>query len=174
MLNEEQFKLKWTEIKGGLRNVWGRLTDEELEMTKGSLTSIANLVERHYGESKDETRVKLKSLMASFNNPTDKGITPDESSFGRSPNEFRTTEVSQNQDIKQGIISRDGGTKKLEERSYTARKNNLGGSSYNGSANNEPTDEESTEYFNQQNSEKKGAFKSSVYKDGGEDRTSRQ
>ena len=59
MLNEQQFKSKWIEIKGGLRNLWGRLTDEELELTKGSLTSIAQLVEKQSGETKDEIRMKL-------------------------------------------------------------------------------------------------------------------
>ncbi len=97
MLNEQQFKSKWTEIKGGLRNLWGRLTDEELELTKGSLTSIAQLVDKKYGETKDEIRMKLKTLITSFDNPTDKGVSPDESSFERTPQGI-TTEVSQNQE----------------------------------------------------------------------------
>ena len=136
MLNEQQFNAKWPEIKGGLTNLWGRLTDEELETTHGSLTSIANLVEKKHGETKDEIRAKLKTLMASFDNPTDKGISPDESSFMRSPSGVTNSEISQNQDIKHGRATRDSGTKVLDEKSYIARKKDIGSASYNGSSEN--------------------------------------
>jgi uncharacterized protein YjbJ (UPF0337 family) len=172
MLNEQQFKSKWTEIKGGLRNLWGRLTDEELELTKGSLTSIAQLVEKQYGETKNEIRMKLKTLMNSFDNPTDRGLSPDESSFERSPDGITTSEVSQNQDIRQGLATRDEGTRKLEERSFKARKENIGGASYNGSSNNSPTDD-SEETLEEKSVAKASAYKTSINKEGSNDRIAR-
>lgn len=171
MLNEQQFKSKWTEIKGGLRNLWGRLTDEELELTKGSLTSIAQLIDKKYGETKDEIRMKLKTLMTSFDNPTDKGVSPDESSFERSP-EGITTEVSQYQDIRHGRAPRDTGTRKLAEGSFNARKENIGGTSYNGSSNNSPKDD-SKENLEQDSFAKASAYKTSISKDGSNDRIAR-
>ncbi len=85
MLNEQQFERNWPEIKGGIRNLWGKISDQELESVKGDLAEVTGLVEEKYGETKDEIKLKLKNLMDSFDNDTDKNISPDVSSYGRSP-----------------------------------------------------------------------------------------
>lgn len=98
MLNEDQIQGKWKEIKGGIRNLWGKLTDDEIEQYKGKLTDVAGLVQSRYGETKEEIKTKLNSLMESFDNDTDKNISPDVSSYQRSPIEPRTSSKSQLQD----------------------------------------------------------------------------
>jgi len=175
MLNEQQFKGKWDEIKGGVRNLWGRLTDDELETTKGSLTSIAGLVEQKYGETKEEIREKLKKLMASFENSTDKGLDPDKASYNREPDAVRTTEVSQNQDISAGRAMRDQSTKVVDEKTFEAREKGIGGASYNGTANNTPTEDfDSSEIFDEEKIAKDRAYQSQVNKnDAGSDRIAR-
>jgi uncharacterized protein YjbJ (UPF0337 family) len=85
MLTEQQFLEKWSEIKGALLNLWGRLSDEELEAVKGNIFEISDLVQTKYGESKHEIRLKLNQLIDSFDNDTDKNIDPDVSSYHRSP-----------------------------------------------------------------------------------------
>ena len=39
-INENTIKGKWLEIKGDVRKAWGKLTDDELEQTKGDMTAI--------------------------------------------------------------------------------------------------------------------------------------
>lgn len=95
MLNQEQILRNWFEIKGGVRNLWARVTDEELDQVKGNIYEVTPIVERKYGETKAEIKEKLDQLMSSFDNDTDRGITPDVSSFERSP---LTAEESQNKD----------------------------------------------------------------------------
>lgn len=85
MLNQQQYEAKWTEIKGGIRNLWGRLTDEELDRAKGNLSEIPTLVEAKYNESREEIEKKFQQLVESFDNDTDKNISPDVSSYQRSP-----------------------------------------------------------------------------------------
>lgn len=85
MLSQEQFKTLWPEIKLGLRNLWGRLDEEELDRTEGDLSSIASLVEGKYNEEKSEIKGKLDHLMSSFDNPSDKGQSPDVASYRRTP-----------------------------------------------------------------------------------------
>jgi len=85
MLTQQQFNNKWEEIKGALRNLWGRLEEDELENVKGNIYEVTGLVETKYGESKEEIRNKLNQLMDSFDNDTDKGLNPDVSSYQRSP-----------------------------------------------------------------------------------------
>jgi uncharacterized protein YjbJ (UPF0337 family) len=106
MLNEEQIKGKWTEIKGGIRNLWGNLTDDELEETKGNLHQVGGLIERKYGETKETIREKMDRLMNSFDNDTDKGIDIDRPSYERSPTEPRTAAKSEVQDEYQDIKTR--------------------------------------------------------------------
>ncbi len=72
MLTDDQFKNKWTEFKGGLMNVWGMLTDEDLEKTQGNLTRISGLIHNKYGESQEAIQKKLNRLLDSFDNETDK------------------------------------------------------------------------------------------------------
>lgn len=85
MLNQEQYRTLWPEIKQGLRNLWGKLDEQELDQTQGDLSSVATLVQDKYGEDKDSIRGKLDQLLDSFDNDTDKGKDPDTSSYQRSP-----------------------------------------------------------------------------------------
>jgi uncharacterized protein YjbJ (UPF0337 family) len=98
MLNEEQIHGKWNEIKGGIKTLWGRLTDDELEQVKGNITEVSGFIEEKYGETKEEIKMKLDRMLDSFDNETDKGISPDVASYLRSPLETRTREISQKQD----------------------------------------------------------------------------
>lgn len=85
MLTSEQFNNCWPDIRVGLRNLWGDLTDYEIEAVKDNLFEITDLVQLRYGESKEEINSKIHSLIDSFDNDTDKKIQPDVSSFQRSP-----------------------------------------------------------------------------------------
>jgi uncharacterized protein YjbJ (UPF0337 family) len=72
MMSNQQIKMKWKEVKSGVRTLWGNITDEELEATKGNLAQISGIVQQKYGETKEMIQEKMDSLMASFDNETDK------------------------------------------------------------------------------------------------------
>lgn len=128
MLNQDQFEGKWNEIKGGIRNLWGKLTDDELEGVKGNITEVSGLVQRKYGDTKEEIKEKLKQLMDSFDNDTDKNISPDVSSYERSPLETRTSQTSQLQDS--DVKTRSPERSEFDKRTYEATKE--GDSNYSG------------------------------------------
>ena len=85
MLSETQLQENWKEIKNGIRNLWGDLTDSELEKIKYSLDEVTGLVEEKHRETKTEIKLKLKKLLDSFDNDTDKNIVTDQTSFQRHP-----------------------------------------------------------------------------------------
>lgn len=85
MLNQEQFDHKWCEIKSGFRNVWGQISEEELENNKSDLTNLFSVIQERYQESLDEVKSKYDQLMQSFDNETDKGLSPDITSYQRRP-----------------------------------------------------------------------------------------
>jgi uncharacterized protein YjbJ (UPF0337 family) len=128
MLNEEQFSGKWKEIKGGIRNLWGRITDDELDQMKGNLSEVSGLVEERYGETKEDIKEKLTHLMSSFDNDTDKNISPDVTSYERSPLGTRTAESSQKQDS--DINTRSEERKAFDSRTYERSQD--GNSNYSG------------------------------------------
>lgn len=108
MLNQEQIMGKWNEIKGGVRNLWGNITEEELDNVKGDIQSLSGIVQNKNSESKESIKKKLQTLMDTFDNETDKSLklNDGESSYERNPTKVRTSQVSQNQDTKQDIKTR--------------------------------------------------------------------
>ena len=65
-MNQNQISGKWKELKGEIRNQWGKLTDDEIESTKGNLTAISGLIEQRYGDAKESSSTKLQSLFERF------------------------------------------------------------------------------------------------------------
>jgi uncharacterized protein YjbJ (UPF0337 family) len=66
MLNEETWKGKWNEIKGEIRTKWGKMTDDELEQSKGNSTSIIGLIQQRYGAKKEEVEGALEKIVSRF------------------------------------------------------------------------------------------------------------
>lgn len=108
MLNHEQIIGKWNEIKGGIRNLWGNITEEELDENKGNLESVTGIVQQKNSESLKSIKKKLNTLMDSFDNDTDKSLklNDGESSYQRSPIGVRTSQVSQVQDSNEDMRTR--------------------------------------------------------------------
>lgn len=64
--NKESMKGKWREIKGEVQKAWGRLTDDELEATKGDFNSIGGLIQQKYGNKKEEVEGQLGRIYDRF------------------------------------------------------------------------------------------------------------
>ena len=61
---------KWDEFKGEVRKVWGTLTDDDLEKTKGNLTSIGGLVQQKYGKAEDGVHDRITEMAKKFQKGT--------------------------------------------------------------------------------------------------------
>lgn len=85
MLNQDQIRTLWPQMKVALRNMWGSLSEEELDRAEGDLSSVAALVQEKTGENRPDIKDKLDQMLASFDNETDLGSDPDVSSYQRSP-----------------------------------------------------------------------------------------
>lgn len=85
MLNQEQYRILWPQIKGAIRNMWGSLSLDEVDRTDGDLSAVASLVQDKTGEDRSQIKEKIEQILASFDNETDKGIDPDRASYGRRP-----------------------------------------------------------------------------------------
>lgn len=65
-INEDIIKGKWKDVKGEVRKLWGKITDDELEQAKGDLTSISGIIQQRYGETKESIHDKMNKLFANF------------------------------------------------------------------------------------------------------------
>lgn len=61
-VNENIIKGKWLEIKGEIQKAWGKLTDDELEQTKGDMKAISGLIQQRYGEAQEFHTKKLAEI----------------------------------------------------------------------------------------------------------------
>ena len=59
VLNEDVLKGKWTEAKGEIQKMWGKLTDDDMDQAKGDLTALKGIIQQRYGESKESVQTKL-------------------------------------------------------------------------------------------------------------------
>lgn len=64
--NENMLKGKWLEIKGDIQKAWGKLTDDELEQTKGDMKSIGGLIQQKYGQEQGAYGKKLEDIFKTF------------------------------------------------------------------------------------------------------------
>ena len=53
----------WNMVKGKLREVWGDLTDDEIEKTAGRRSQIVGLIEKKYGESNANAWAKVNAFV---------------------------------------------------------------------------------------------------------------
>lgn len=70
-MNSDTIQGKWTEIKGELQKVWGKITDNEWEQTKGDAKKISGLIQQKYGEQKDEVGRKVNDVFNRYSNRSD-------------------------------------------------------------------------------------------------------
>lgn len=58
-MNKDIMEGNWTELKGRIREQWGKLTDDQLDEVQGKWEQLAGVVQQQYGISKDEAEVQI-------------------------------------------------------------------------------------------------------------------
>jgi uncharacterized protein YjbJ (UPF0337 family) len=49
-------KGKWTQLKGKVREKWGRLTDDDLDIIQGNAEQLAGKLQERYGYEQERAR----------------------------------------------------------------------------------------------------------------------
>jgi uncharacterized protein YjbJ (UPF0337 family) len=62
-MNRDVVAGKWKQLKGELRQQWGRLTDDELDRVGGNAEKLIGLVQERYGLARDEAERQLDELV---------------------------------------------------------------------------------------------------------------
>jgi len=60
-MNWDQIAGNWKQAKGKVKEKWGKLTDDDLEVIEGKKDQFLGRLQERYGYSKDQAEKELKS-----------------------------------------------------------------------------------------------------------------
>ena len=52
-MNKDIFEGKWKEMRGQVKELWGKITDDELEQSEGNAEQIIGLLQQKYGYTRE-------------------------------------------------------------------------------------------------------------------------
>ncbi|HAU1320029.1 TPA: CsbD family protein, partial [Legionella pneumophila] len=53
---------KWEEVKGKMKQTWGKLTDDDFKQIEGAHQEIYGKLQKHYGYSKEEAEKMVQEF----------------------------------------------------------------------------------------------------------------
>ena len=65
-MNEDVLKGKWKEIKGGVKEKWGKLTDDDLAQVEGNIEKLLGLLQQKYGYAKDKAEQEYQDFIGRY------------------------------------------------------------------------------------------------------------
>jgi len=65
-MNEDTLKGQWMQIKGKVREQWGKLTDDDLDQVQGTSEQLVGRIQERYGLAKDEARRQVNDWLSRF------------------------------------------------------------------------------------------------------------
>jgi len=65
-MNKDQVQGKYAQIKGKLKETWGRLTDDQLAFYEGNREKFIGKVQEEYGIAREEIEKHLKAMEEAY------------------------------------------------------------------------------------------------------------
>ncbi len=65
-MNEDRIKGQWKQLKGTLKEEWGKLTDDDIQVAEGNSQYLAGKIQERYGIAKDEAERKVDEFNRSL------------------------------------------------------------------------------------------------------------
>lgn len=63
-MNSDELQGKWKQMRGSVRQQWGKLTDDDLEMIAGHREKLIGKLQERYGYLREEAQKKADEWMA--------------------------------------------------------------------------------------------------------------
>jgi uncharacterized protein YjbJ (UPF0337 family) len=60
-MNEDTLKGQWTQLKGAVREQWGKLTNDDLDQIQGKGEQLVGKIQQRYGIARDEAQKQVHS-----------------------------------------------------------------------------------------------------------------
>jgi uncharacterized protein YjbJ (UPF0337 family) len=62
VMNKDQAAGSWKELKGKLKQQWGKLTDDDLTVLEGSADELSGRIQKRYGIAKEEAEKQVRTF----------------------------------------------------------------------------------------------------------------
>jgi len=62
-MNSDQWQGKWKQVKGAIKERWGKLTDDDLHVIAGQRDHLAGRIQERYGIAKEAARKQVDEWM---------------------------------------------------------------------------------------------------------------
>jgi uncharacterized protein YjbJ (UPF0337 family) len=61
-MNWDQVKGEWKQLKGSMREQWGKLTDDDIDVIAGKRDQLIGKIQSRYGNARDEAERQVKEF----------------------------------------------------------------------------------------------------------------
>jgi len=61
-MNKDQMEGNWKQIKGKVRETWGKLTDDDFDRIAGKREQLVGTLQKRYGIAKEEAERQVKDF----------------------------------------------------------------------------------------------------------------
>jgi uncharacterized protein YjbJ (UPF0337 family) len=62
-MNEDTLKGQWSQLKGKVREKWGKLTNDDVEIIQGRSEQLVGRIQERYGVARGEAERQVKDWM---------------------------------------------------------------------------------------------------------------
>ena len=62
-MNSDQLEGKWKQLKGSVKQQWGKLTDDDLTFINGKSDQLVGKVQERYGIARDEAQKRVDEFL---------------------------------------------------------------------------------------------------------------
>jgi uncharacterized protein YjbJ (UPF0337 family) len=60
-MNEDTLKGQWTQLKGKVREQWGKLTNDDVDQIEGRSEQLIGKIQERYGVARDEAQRQVNT-----------------------------------------------------------------------------------------------------------------
>jgi len=69
-MNEDTLKGQWNQLKGTVREKWGKLTNDDLDVVQGRAEQLVGRIQERYGIERAEAERQVKDFLRDAKEPT--------------------------------------------------------------------------------------------------------
>lgn len=66
-MNKDIFEGKWKEMRGQVKEWWGKLTDDDLDRVEGKAEQLVGLLQQKYGYTKERAQEEYDRRVKQYN-----------------------------------------------------------------------------------------------------------
>jgi uncharacterized protein YjbJ (UPF0337 family) len=73
-MNDDILEGNWKQIKGQVKETWGRLTDDEMQQIEGHRDRLVGILQEKYGYTQQEAEDSINDFLDQFEEDLQKNI----------------------------------------------------------------------------------------------------